>query len=82
MHDEQLRYLQKLGLIKAQRIHGETHYSFADLTVIRQADMDLGEGVSFRAVVRNLIELHGGTVDAVSAGLGLGSEFIITLPAR
>jgi tetratricopeptide (TPR) repeat protein len=60
VQDEQLRYLQKLGLVQAQRVHGETHYSFADLTLIRQADADLGEGISFRSVVRNLIAARAG----------------------
>jgi signal transduction histidine kinase len=34
------------------------------------------------AVVRNLVEQHGGTVTAMSEGLGRGSEFTIDLPAR
>ena len=33
------------------------------------------------AVVRALVELHGGRVEARSGGLGKGSEFIVTLPA-
>ncbi|MEP6784017.1 MAG: HAMP domain-containing sensor histidine kinase, partial [Acidobacteriota bacterium] len=32
------------------------------------------------AIVRSLVELHGGTVIAKSAGVGQGSEFIVTLP--
>ncbi|MBT9457678.1 MAG: diguanylate cyclase [Burkholderiaceae bacterium] len=32
------------------------------------------------AVVRNLVEAHGGTVVASSAGVGKGSEFVVTLP--
>jgi hypothetical protein len=32
------------------------------------------------AVVRKLIEMHGGTVEAQSAGSGEGSEFIVRLP--
>jgi PAS domain S-box-containing protein len=32
------------------------------------------------AIVRHLVELHGGTVSAESEGEGLGSTFIITLP--
>jgi signal transduction histidine kinase len=32
------------------------------------------------AVVRSLVELHGGTVIARSAGLNRGSEFVVTLP--
>ncbi|HEY6122216.1 MAG TPA: ATP-binding protein [Pyrinomonadaceae bacterium] len=32
------------------------------------------------AIVRHLVELHGGTVQADSAGLGKGSTFSVTLP--
>jgi CheY-like chemotaxis protein/two-component sensor histidine kinase len=32
------------------------------------------------AIVRSLVELHGGTVSAHSQGLGHGSEFVIRLP--
>ena len=33
------------------------------------------------AIVRHLVELHGGTVEAESAGEGQGSRFAVTLPA-
>jgi CheY-like chemotaxis protein len=32
------------------------------------------------ALVRALVEMHGGSVEAKSEGLGTGSEFIVTLP--
>jgi CheY-like chemotaxis protein len=32
------------------------------------------------AIVRRLVEMHGGSVTASSAGLGLGSHFVIRLP--
>jgi signal transduction histidine kinase len=32
------------------------------------------------AMVRHLVELHGGTVAASSAGKGLGSTFTVSLP--
>jgi PAS domain S-box-containing protein len=32
------------------------------------------------ALVRNLVQMHGGTVTAHSAGLGRGSEFVVELP--
>jgi signal transduction histidine kinase len=34
------------------------------------------------AIVRHLVELHAGTVDADSAGEGKGARFIVRLPAR
>ena len=37
----------------------------------------LGLGLT---VVRELVEAHGGTVTARSAGSGLGSQFVVTLP--
>ncbi len=37
----------------------------------------LGIGLT---VVKELVEGHGGTVEVISAGVGLGSEFLITLP--
>ncbi|MDQ3444686.1 MAG: ATP-binding protein, partial [Pseudomonadota bacterium] len=37
----------------------------------------LGIGLS---IVQRLVEMHGGTVEARSAGLGTGSEFIVKLP--
>ena len=33
------------------------------------------------ALVRKLVEMHGGSVSAYSAGLGCGSEFVVRLPA-
>jgi len=42
-----------------------------------RAQSGLGIGL---ALVRKLLEMHGGTVAAFSEGDGLGSEFLITLP--
>ena len=53
--------------------------------MFRQADRTggrsrggLGIGLS---LVKRIVDLHGGTVTAHSEGLGLGSEFIVRLPA-
>jgi PAS domain S-box-containing protein len=52
----------------------------------RQADSSstrsyggLGLGL---AIVRHLVELHGGTVHAESPGIGLGATFIVSLPMK
>jgi PAS domain S-box-containing protein len=42
-----------------------------------RAQRGLGLGL---AIVRNLVELHGGTVQAHSDGLGTGATFTVTLP--
>ena len=49
-----------------------------------QADVDLdrshgGLGVGL-ALVRSLVQMHGGTIEARSSGRGQGSEFIVRLP--
>lgn len=56
----------------------------ADLTAIfglfvRATSGGNGLGIGL-AVARRLITMHGGTITAASAGPGLGSEFIVTLP--
>jgi len=43
-----------------------------------RAEGGLGIGL---ALVRNLVTMHGGTVEARSSGLGKGSTFIVRLPA-
>ncbi len=44
-----------------------------------RAEGGLGIGLT---IVRQLVELHGGTIEARSDGLGLGARFVVRLPAE
>jgi PAS domain S-box-containing protein len=46
-------------------------------TALERSEGGLGIGL---ALVRGLLSLHGGSIEARSAGLGSGSEFVVTLP--
>jgi PAS domain S-box-containing protein len=46
-------------------------------TSLERSTSGLGIGLS---LVKNLVEMHGGTVEAHSRGIGQGSEFVVRLP--
>ena len=51
-------------------------FTQADISLDRTQG-GLGLGLS---IVKGMIELHGGRVEAASAGIGKGSTFTVTLP--
>jgi len=55
----------------------DLHMQGTDLTERRPAGLGLG-----LALVKTLVELHGGCVAASSNGPGAGSEFVVRLPTR
>lgn len=60
LREDQLRYLEKWGLVRPSRVASGRTYGFADLAVIRQTAAALASGLSLRSVVRQLeAERHG-----------------------
>ena len=56
-------------------------YSICSCRSIRMPHALGGLGVGL-ALVRRIVELHGGNVQAHSDGIGKGSEFVIRMPAH
>jgi two-component system CheB/CheR fusion protein len=75
---EAILRVQDNGIGIAESLRAKLFEPFvqADKTLARTRG-GLGLGL---AVVKNLVELHDGTVRAQSAGLGKGAEFIVTVP--
>ncbi len=71
--EEELRGEEQLTMLPASEV---VMFAQVDGASIR-AEGGLGVGL---ALVKGLIDLHGGTVEARSAGLGQGSEFTARLP--
>ncbi len=60
LREDQLRYLEKWGLVHPTRTSSGRVYGFADLAVIRQTATAVESGRPFRAIVRQLeAERHG-----------------------
>ena len=66
-----------MGIPAAMLPHIFEMFAQADRSLNR-AQGGLGIGLT---LVRRLVEMHGGTVEARSAGAGQGSEFVVRLPA-
>jgi tetratricopeptide (TPR) repeat protein len=61
LRDDHMRYLVKCGVIRpVLRTNADTFFAFSDLGVIKQANDDLDQGMSFRSVVRSLTASRAG----------------------
>jgi tetratricopeptide (TPR) repeat protein len=61
VRDDHLRYMQKWGFIRpSRRGNGDTYFSFSDVAMVRQADEALGNGATFRAVLRSFAASRDG----------------------
>ena len=61
VREDHLRYLMKCGIIRpAVKTNADSFFAFQDVAAIKQANDELGEGVSFRSVVRSLIASRQG----------------------
>jgi len=64
LRDDHMRYLVKCGIIRpVLRTNADTFFAFSDLGVIKQANDDLAQGVSFRSVVRLLTASRAGQLE-------------------
>jgi len=64
LREDHLRYLMKCGVLRpVLRTNADTFFAFPDLTVIKQANDGLGQGVAFRSVVRTLIAARQGQLE-------------------
>jgi CheY-like chemotaxis protein len=71
-------YVRDSGIGLAPEMLGKVFDMFVQVDPDKErTDGGLGIGL---ALVRGLVELHGGTVEARSAGRDRGSEFLITFP--
>lgn len=85
IRDDHLRYLEKWGVLRSVvRTPTDTYYGFGDVAVIKQANAELEQGATFRAVLRSLAASRDGQLaldfrtDTVA---GLESK-VVALPSR
>ena len=82
LREDHLRYLIKYGVIRpVLRTNADTFFAFQDLAAIKQANEGLGDGLSFRAVVRSLLAARVGQL-AFDFRLDAAPAKILTLQRR
>ena len=75
--DAELRVCDNGAGIRADQLPFVFELYMQAETSIEASRTGLGIGL---ALVKNLVEMHGGTAEARSAGVGHGSEFVVRLP--
>ena len=64
LREDHLRYLVKCGVLRpVLRTNADTFFAFPDLSVIKQANDGLSQGIVFRSVVRTLIAARQGQLE-------------------
>ncbi len=64
LREDHLRYLVKCGVLRpVLRTNADTFFAFPDLSVIKQANDGLTQGIAFRSVVRTLIAARQGQLE-------------------
>jgi Tfp pilus assembly protein PilF len=82
LREDHLRYFVKCGIIRpVLRTNADTFFAFPDLAAIRQANDDLGHGVSFSSVVRAQLAARQGQM-AFDFRLDAAPAKILTLQPR
>ena len=64
LREDHLRYLVKCGILRpVLRTNADTFFAFPDLSVIKQANDGLSQGIAFRGVVRALVAARQGQLE-------------------
>jgi len=77
--DDAVLEVHDSGVGIARDMLGKVFELYAQVGDWKRSDEGLGIGL---ALVHRLVEMHGGSVEASSAGPGKGSTFVVRLPAR
>jgi tetratricopeptide (TPR) repeat protein len=64
LREDHVRYLVKCGILRpVLRTNADTYFTFPDLAILKQANDGLGQGASFRSIVRALIATRQGQLE-------------------
>ena len=64
LREDQLHYLVKCGILRpVLRTNADTFFAFPDLSTVKQVNDSLGQGQSFRAIVKTLLAARQGQLE-------------------